>query len=336
MSTATSIEWTDSTWNPVVGCSIVSPGCTNCYAMRMAARIERMNPAAKHYRGLTRYASAQPVWSGVVRTAEDAVLFQPLRWRRSRRVFVNSMSDLFHESLSDEQIARVFAIMALTPRHTYQVLTKRAGRMQAWFAERWQGTPAQRWDFGHGDKIDLPAGGETGRHRQVEIAAAAIVEELNLDDPNVDSLWTADGDLRILQFGWPLPNVWLGVSTERQTEAELRVPSLLATPAAKRFISAEPLLGPLRLDGWLHSKPHDTTLDWVIAGGESGPRARWSDAIWYRMLRDKCVAARVPFFFKQWGAWGPVDTAAGETMQRVAKKVAGAILDGVAWRQFPE
>lgn len=328
-----------------------------------------MNPAAAQYRGLTR-AGSPPVWSGVVRSARDGVLFEPLRWRRPRRVFVNSMSDLFHESLTDEEIDRVFAVMALTPRHTYQVLTKRAERMRHWFAERWQGTPAQSLKIGR-DTVDVPAGGETGRHHQVEIAAAQIVDTLGLDDTTKDSLWTDDGKLKVMQFDWPLPNVWLGVSTERQVEAEQRVPALLETPASRRFISAEPLLGAVRLDGWLRSKAHDTTLDWVIAGGESGPRARPSNPDWFRLLRDHCAAAGVSFFFKQWGEWAPCgrpfkaaefvggrafvaatggrvamgivrpdsrgyrEVAPDVVMQRVGKAVAGALLDGREWRQFP-
>jgi protein gp37 len=361
--TATKIEWTDATWNPVVGCSIVSPGCTNCYAMKMAARIERMNPAAAHYRGLTEPSKAGAVWTGKVATAPDETLLAPLAWKKPRRVFVNSMSDLFHEAVPDEVIDRVFAVMALTPRHTYQVLTKRAGRMREWFAERWQGTPAQRINFPDGDFVDMAAGAETGRDEQVYQAASEIGEQASLIDPDIDSHWDEKENPKALQFAWPLPNVWLGVSTERQQEADERIPHLLATPAAKRFISAEPLLGPLDLSQYLYR------LEWLIAGGESGQGARPPHPDWARSLRDQCKAAGVPYFWKQWGEWAPSSSLSLElrlnretvsvlpdgavrewqpdfpesrltspqmaSMTRVGKKRAGAQLDGREHREFP-
>ena len=128
MGTETAIEWTDATWNPVAGCSIVSPGCTNCYAMKMAARIERMNPAAQHYAGLTQSSKSGPVWTGKVAAAPDSILLAPLKWKKPRRIFVNSMSDLFHEALSDKAIDRVFDVMVQARQHTFQVLTKRPQR----------------------------------------------------------------------------------------------------------------------------------------------------------------------------------------------------------------
>jgi protein gp37 len=352
MSTATAIEWTDATWNPVAGCSIHSPGCKNCYAMPMAARIERMNPAATHYAGLTQPSKAGAVWTGKVALAPDSILLAPLRWKKPRRIFVNSMSDLFHEAVPDEWIDRIFAVMALTPQHTYQVLTKRAERMHDYMVE------------GENENTD----------RFESIADAAV---------------SFAGDAAaapLLDMDWPPPNVWPGVSTERQQEADERIPFLLDTPAAVRFVSAEPLLGPVDLLPYLFITTHAddeqlritpegmkaelpfndpaTTrledistprLDWVIAGGESGPKARPSHPDWFRSLRDQCRAAEVPFFFKQWGEWVPeemkpdhestylADLKAGRTwrfaatpLRRVGKKAAGALLDGREHREFPQ
>ncbi|HSV65832.1 MAG TPA: phage Gp37/Gp68 family protein [Mycobacteriales bacterium] len=280
MATAHSpIEWTDSTWNPVTGCTKVSPGCDHCYAERITTRFQ--GPGA----------------FGTVTTHPDR-LSQPARWRTGRRVFVNSMSDLFHPAVGLDLLAGVFAVMAGTPRHTYQILTKRPARARALL-----GGPG------------------------LEHAAR---------DKHHASTGPA-GDWR-----WPLPNVWLGVSVETQQWAETRVPALLATPAALRFVSAEPLLGPVDLTPWLASPHHhaeghhdpDTRwvgapigpeplrlLDWVITGGESGPRARPADPGWVRALRDACVTTGVPFFFKQWGGRTP--------------KTGGRTLDGHTWQQYP-
>lgn len=511
MADNTAIEWTEATWNPIAGCSVLSPGCAHCYAMPMAARIEKMMAALGKptpYAGLTQPSKAGPVWNGRIAVASDETLTQPLRWKRPRRIFVNSMSDLFHEGVADETIDRIFAVMALCPQHTFQVLTKRAARMRAYMA-----TP-NRENIINGRVWSLLG---TPRGRKIEHG----------------------GNWRAVL---PLPNVWLGVSTEDQARADERIPHLLATPAAVRFISAEPLLGAIDLRCWLEvptqidqnfgrlrllndeerqdsaqyrlgiahagdlpysdrlppvpldalcapsdiappvalqpvhdisggavdreacairpasstapievslaveqtgkvghgrsitgdgdallseyragsaGKPlpcnfpldagptgaepladrgdgfsgavglsdgqlpcravsgHDTqtsTLDWVIAGGESGPRARPSHPDWFRSLRDQCAAAEVPFFFKQWGSWGPVDPTRkaechaigndgshyrmsdlawpngvrrGEairadfdktracTIYRVGKKAAGAELDGKLHREFP-
>ncbi len=313
MSTASKIEWTDATWNPVVGCSIVSPGCIRCYAMRMAARIEAMDKAAghaPHYRGLTKKTKAGAVWTGVVRLHRPALL-APLTWRKPRRVFVNSMSDLFHEALSDADIDQVFAVMAFSPHCQFQVLTKRADRMRAYFADT--------------------AARESAIDSAMNELAPAHWHRRELHD------WSD---------GLPLPNVWLGVSAERQVEADARVPTLLATPAAVRFVSAEPLLGPVVPSSAWHR------LNWIIAGGESGPRARPAHPDWFRTLRDACKAAGIAFFFKQWGEWGSgFDTVEDarpfkgdrlryfpeldRTYYRVGKAVAGAELDGRLHREFP-
>lgn len=304
MGDDTGIEWTDATWNPIVGCSIVSPGCTNCYAMKMAARLEAMAVADKsrwteprsgeerlaHYLGTTRRVNGTAVWTGEVSLAPDRIMTQPLRWKRPRRIFVNSMGDLFHEDVPDEWIDRVFAVMACAPQHTFQVLTKRSARMRAWFELN-----------------------DDGDDRLVKVAQAAgrLMED---GDTALDVTMTGP---------WPLPNVWLGVSAERQQEADERIPDLLATPAAVRFVSAEPLLGEIDLADitWPKDRPsfpvtddiseartalrvvEGVRLDWVIAGGESGPDARPMHPDWARSLRDQCAAAGVPFFFKQWGEW---------------------------------
>lgn len=234
MSDHSSIEWTDATWNPVTGCTKVSPGCKNCYAERLSLRLRAM--------GNPRYRN------GFAVTLHADQLALPLRWRRGRRIFVNSMSDLFHEAVPDDYISRVFDVMVAAPRHTFQVLTKRSRRL-AILAPR------------------LP---------------------------------------------WP-PNIWQGVSVESSRYA-VRARDLQSVPAAVRFISVEPLLGPipaLPLAG----------IDWVIVGGESGGGRRPMAPEWVRELRDQCRAASVAFFFKQWGGRTP--------------KAGGRVLDGETWSQQP-
>lgn len=381
----THIEWTDSTWNPLRGCSRVSEGCRNCYAERVAYRF---SGAGQPYEGLAALKNGHASWTGKVELVEKHLL-DPLRWGpirqydaddgerypdRSRRIFVNSMSDLFHESVPDEWIDRIFAVMALCPQHIFQVLTKRPARMHQYLhgacgriADRVIALRAERGD--KGAVVPLP-------HIQP------------------GSPW------------WPLANVWLGVSVENQAAADERIPLLLQTPAAVRFISAEPLLGPVSIDRWLLSVaglicrreiggPLWPNLDWVICGGESGPGARPMHPDWARSLRDQCVSAGVPFFFKQWGKWKPIcempeseysalyrpnkkapegeewrqpdldethgrrcmvpieymnfaggtgldqafqsiDGHGGMTFFGVGKKAADSLLDGREWKQFPE
>lgn len=336
MGDKSAIEWTDATWNPIVGCSIVSPGCTNCYAMRTAGA--RTKHTAK-YEGLTKPSKAGPIWTGEVRLWEKT-LTEPLRWREPRMVFVNSMGDLFHEDVLDEWIDKVFAVMALAPQHTFQVLTKRAKRMRDYVS-----TLAEH----PGDRSALFAGaGLISRQVRRPALAAGPVPD------------------------WPLPNVWLGVSAERQKEADERIPELLATPAAVRFVSAEPLLGPVDLGAAWHGESalgsecwgdcawcqnghpplHNcmrgqgdpekgrSGLDWVIVGGESGAGARPMHPDWARSLREQCQAAGVPFFFKQWGEFAPLSTFSlaeddGE-VYRCGKRAAGRLLDGREWNEMPE
>ncbi len=323
MGDNSAIEWTDATWNPVRGCAIVSKGCTNCYAMRQAHRTSGTGGA---YAGLTKLTKGGPVWTGEIRLVHE-LLDQPLRWRRPRRIFVNSMSDLFHEDVPLLFIGSVLGIAAACPQHTFQVLTKRAARMR-----------------------------EAVQSKVFRDAYEASVEMYADEVP------------------WPPPNVWLGVSVEDQAAADERIPQLLDTPAAVRWISAEPLLGPLDLAHYLPlPREYGITertfgqLDWVVAGGESGPGARPMHPDWARSLRDQCAAAGVPFFFKQWGAWAPLEehrglgwkfgdprtgyfsedrpgayewhhkgvASHGAHMLAVGKKAAGRQLDGRTHDEYP-
>jgi protein gp37 len=320
MADGTKIEWTDATWNPITGCQIVSAGCKNCYAMRIAGTRLRNHPTRT---GLTRQnATGKPVWNGEVRF-NKAALLEPLKWTRPRKIFVCAHADLFYEAVPDEWINSVFAIMALTPQHTYQVLTKRPERMREYM----------RSD-GLIDRL---------------IEAACKIDSAR------GASWATDVYLKLID-GLPLPNVWLGTSVEDQATAEERIPILLDTPAALRWISAEPLLGSVDLEPWLpwpdptlgddpaevngkswgcqecDSTCRDcptsravyqcdegpigedgcptwvacerVTLDWIVVGGESGAGARPMHPSWARSIRDQCAAATVPFLFKQWGAWG--------------------------------
>jgi protein gp37 len=227
------IAWSDETWNQIRGCSRVSTGCTRCYAEEVAARFSGPGLA---YEGLaTRGSNGLPRWTGEVRMVPEH-LADPLRWKRPRRVFVNSMSDLFHEKLTNEQIAAVFGVMAAAPRHTFQVLTKRAKRMREWFA--WIG--GMRGPSGISDTVPAMA---------VMSAAAKLPE---LIGPMTAAYQSAP-------LAWPLPNVWLGVSCENQETADERIPDLLHCPAAVRFISYEPALGPVDFSPWINDNPGDET-----------------------------------------------------------------------------
>ena len=269
-STNTSIEWTDATWNCVTGCSKVSPGCAHCYAERLAPKVfaGQMTVEMKSRPEGGAYPVERKRQFTDVRCHEDR-LDQPLRWRKPRRIFVNSMSDLFHEDVPDDFIDRAFAVMALAPRHTFQILTKRAERMQAYVQSR--------------------------KYPNVVVHMMAILQ--NADSPHS----TPDA-------GWPLPNVWLGVSVENQHFYDERIGKLLRTPAAVRFISYEPALGPLDLRMGGMSMPDYADLnplpklDWLIVGGESGPGARPFDLAWARSIVQQCQTAGVPVFVKQLGA----------------------------------
>ena len=268
MSTASKIEWTETTWNPVTGCDRISSGCDRCYALTLAKRLKAM--------GSQKYqADGDPRTSGpgfAVTVHEDTVP-EPLRWRKPRVVFVNSMSDLFHARVPDAFIASVFAVMAVTPQHTYQVLTKRPRRMRALLAS---------------DAFCSQVGAAVGA---LGLGTAADRAPLP----------------------WPAPNVWLGTSIEND-DYTWRADCLRQVPAAVRFLSLEPLLGPLpslSLDG----------IGWVIAGGESGPGCRPLDLAWVRNIRDRCASQDAAFFFKQVG--GPTPKAGGRQ------------LDGRTWDEYP-
>ncbi|RUU29711.1 phage Gp37/Gp68 family protein [Mesorhizobium sp. M6A.T.Ce.TU.016.01.1.1] len=310
MADKSAIEWTDATWNPIVGCSILTAGCTHCYAMGMAARIEAMTAAqqakgqtgAPHYNGTTRKVNGKPVWTGKLAMAPDHILTEPLTWKKPRRIFVNSMGDLFHEDVPDEWIDKVFAVMALAPQHTFQVLTKRARRMR---------------EYVNGMRSSVPFLGRMPLER-IHLEASGHMEG---DGGFMDTL-KRHGNVYSLYCSvpWPLPNVWLGVSAERQQEADQRIPELLATPAAVRFVSAEPLLRPIDFGkiiraatfaGKIHPDGKTHPIGWIIVGGESGPSARPMHPAWARSIRDQCQAAGVPFFFKQWGAWKPTGSVDG-------------------------
>ena len=239
----TKISWTDATWNPTTGCTMVSPGCAHCYAETIDHRFDHDKvgklpwafPASQGGRGVTLHPDR---------------LDQPLHWKKPKRIFVDSMSDLFHEEVPLEFIRQVFEVMSRASRHTFQILTKRHERLQA------------------------------------------LAKELD----------------------WP-ENVWIGVSVENQYWADRRIPPLLTVPAAVRFLSVEPLLKPVTI------RPYLKDLQWVILGGESGPRARPIKQEWVQAIRDDCRTAGVPFFFKQWG---------GRT-----SKVGGRELDGRTWDEMP-
>lgn len=322
MGDKSKIEWTEATWNPIVGCSIVSPGCTNCYAMKMAGRLEAMARAAfaddrpavsAHYLGTTQDSKAGPVWTGKVNLAPERILLQPLSWKRQRRIFVNSMSDLFHESVPDEWIDRVFAVMALASQHTFQVLTKRAERMRDFVG---------RLGYAH-----------CGLMRRLE-----ATDGVHYPSEKIDAFPHYAGALGhpSSHLQWPLPNVWLGVSAEDQKRADERIPHLLMTPAAVRFVSAEPLLGPIDFHGeWIDRVAgNDPELNWIIVGGESGHNARPVHPDWARSIRDQCQAAGVPFFFKQWGEHAP-NGSGRYSMVKVGKRAAGRLLDGREHNEMP-
>lgn len=368
------IEWTDATWNPITGCSVVSPGCTNCYAMKLAGT------RLKHHEsrnGLTRDSKAGPVWTGEVRLNEQW-LDQPLRWKTPRKIFVCAHGDLFAENVPDEWIVRVMATCIaswLLRGHVLQVLTKRAQRMRLLLND------ATFWE-----EVNM----------QVADLVRDTYDPLTIDDYGPGNM------------PWGL---WLGVSAEDQTRADERIPDLLATPAAVRFVSAEPLLGPIDIDRWiataevtckackrgfwLHNadpcehegggswtlacphcsncrckpgwtpadartvnmeppadwidrkvgrftKVHPTIpvrslIDWVIVGGESGPDARPVHPDWVRSLRDQCAAAGTAFFFKQWGSHKPTsDCKHGTYMIPASKKEAGRLLDGIEHSAMPQ
>lgn len=340
----TKIEWATHVWNPVTGCTPVSEGCRNCYARRISKRLV----------GRFGYPVDEPFRV----TLHEDRLKEPLTWKGSRRVFVCSMGDLFHDDVPDEFIARIWWIMGqcagyLDPTryrgHTFLILTKRPERMQKWLNGWSDGETRRQWIESFGEVYDWMSGPKY----------------------------------------WPdvLPNVWIGVTAENQQRADERIPILLQIPATVRFVSVEPMLGPVDIYRWLRchicsnngsyynpnsdeveecpicSSEDPSLLDWVICGGETGPGARPVHPDWVRSLRDQCQDAGVPFFFKSWGEWFPremweynpylvlpddefayrnsKDTQVFEDgpdmypVHRVGKKKAGRILDGCVWDEMP-
>lgn len=362
MADNTKIEWADATVNAINGCTRVSPGCGGpgprggCYAERLAATRLRNHPSRP---GLATMTSAGPRWTGKVHLHEPELL-KPLRWQKPRRIFWNAHGDTFHEKVPDEWIDRMFAICALTPQHTHMILTKRPARMRDYLAAR---------DDDYGWRV---------------IDTALDMAEREFGSNWTEHWWSTSPP----PFPKPLPNVWLGVSVEDQQAAEERIPDLLATPAAVRFLSCEPLLEAINFQirnrveevttypltgGWVDHQNFNPNgvaagrgpkIDWVIVGGESGPRARPMHPDWARSIRDQCAAAGVPFFFKQWGEWRDrgghvliptrksqshicyLDRNTGrckphpnrfsdETMIKLGKKAAGHLLDGNEHHAFP-
>lgn len=292
MSQDTNIEWTHwpgtvgKTWNPVRGCRRVSPGCENCYAERLAYRFSKPTERSPHppFEGLVRLGKHGPVWTGEGRFIPDS-LDAPLRWRKPATVFVNSMSDLFFEEFTNEQIAAVFGVMAASPQHTFIVLTKRAARMKGWF-----------------DWVSQEDIGGT-LHNALCVAMLETAREWDSDDEHCHELLNSVSD------GWPLQNVVLGVSVEDQKRAEERIPHLINTPAACRMVSYEPALGPIDFEPWLDQYGYDgvedsyrSMISWLVVGGESGPGARPFDIDWGRRAVEQGRAHGVACFVKQLGA----------------------------------
>lgn len=287
MADKTTISWTEATWNPIIGCARVSEGCRNCYAEVQAKRIALMHPGSA-YEGVLRRGKAGellPMWNGKV-TLMPERLDQPIRWKRPRLIFVNSMSDLFHDDVPFEYVAAVFGVMGAARQHTFQVLTKRPARMLEFFA--WLAA----------SPIEDPASSEATR--AIVRCAYHAAKLTNTYAPI--SMIPRPG-------AWPLPNVWLGVSCENQAAADERIPLLLRCPAVVRWVSAEPLLGPINFDarsmgcvGHLAETFGNPLLHWIVVGGESGPGARPCRVDWIRDIVDDCRAAGVAVYVKQVGA----------------------------------
>jgi protein gp37 len=333
MAETSNIAWTDASWNPVTGCSRVSEACRSCYAEELSLRYG---------------------WTKLPWTAGNAVenvvchpkrLELPLKWKEGRKIFLASMGDVFHANVPFEFIAAIFAVMAATPRHTYQLLTKRPGRMAEFFA--WVREQSRGYLHGiHGflfDQLEKQIGADRMNAAWDGLVAhreARRVAEGKPTDPR--SLGDATA------WPWPLPNVWLGTTTEDQKNADARIPHLLRVPAVVRFLSVEPMLGPVRLwapeigewpteepkypianaqewDDWKYWTARDRGLHWVIVGGESGLSPRPLQMAWARALRDQCVAAGVAYFFKQ-------DSSRLPGQRPYLVEADGSCFE---WRQFP-
>jgi protein gp37 len=344
-------EWYDAAWNPTVGCSTCSPGCDHCDALRAALQLARMGGrTGADYAGLTRLEATGPVWTGEIRLRQDLVAW-PLLRSSPRRILVAALSDLFHEDLATATIDKLHAVMTVAHWHRFLVLSKRAERMAAYYSD--PETPR---------RIAL----------EVEALSAALLpgpapQPITGRGAAVRRLWAAGvSRVRPAAAGgpigldpWPLPNLWPGVSVEDETRLA-RIPPLLRLPATLRWVCFEPLLGPVRPDmvpvgdaffdalGGGHYRLDGrgreiavagapwSPIDWVVVGGETGAAARPMQPDWVRSVRDRCTAAGVPFFFKQWGEWAPDrGDGAERRLARIGRRAAGRLLDGRAWNQQP-
>ena len=281
----TKIEWTDATWNPVTGCTPIAAGCKNCWAKRMVGRLA----------GRYGYSAQEPFRP----TLHADRMMEPLLWRKPRRIAVALMGDLFHAEVPNEFIDRVFAVMAFSPRHTFQLLTKRPDRAAEWF-ERCKANRRGYWCGAAGYLLDQLSGGDGGETPTPEWIKPHLeaTRKHYYPDANLKIL----GDTSLLT-PWPLPNVWLGCSFSNQKEANAFLPQLVACPAAVLFASIEPLLERIEIP-----RTYLSRLGWVIVGGESGPGARPMHPDWARSIRDQCQAAGVPFFMKQMAKREPIPT----------------------------
>lgn len=312
MASTTKIEWTSATWNIITGCMVKSPGCIHCYAQLLAGTRLKHHPSRA---GLTHEVNGRHVWTGEVRFNEQW-LDQPLRWTRPRDIFVVAHGDLAYERVTDEMLDRVFAVMILARQHRLQVLTKRPARLVEYLS---QGRPLY-------DRILRAA--EPLRRKMPRLG------DVPIDDPALGAFHR---------------NIWIGTSVERQQEADERRPHLeaLAKMGWNTWVSYEPALGPVDWSGWEFIK-------WMVSGNESGPQSRPGHPDWHRNTRDWCALNSIPFFFKQWGDWYPDGSTYGAPLtlydglhhwgglgpdaysRRFGKKYAGALLDGIEWRQMPK
>lgn len=326
MGQATEIAWTDSTWNPVRGCSRLSPGCERCYAERVAARF---SGPGMPYHGLAVMGEHGARWTRKVVMVPEH-LADPLRWSKPRRIFVNSMSDLFHEELPNKEIAAVFGVMQQCTRHTFQILTKRAKRMREWFEWVRKESGADR-----ASPDTLRVFGRSEGH----LCGHAFDDVVQNEDAFIRRPSTEPDPFGV-PWVWPLPNVWLGVSVEDQQRADERIPELLKVPAAVRFLSVEPQLEHIDLgfqppcDCCEQLPKHDAVgIHWVIVGGESGPGARPFNTDWASSIVGQCRTFDVPVFVKQFGAH-PID---GLTRLRLKDRKGGDLSEvpGEWPREFP-
>jgi len=319
------IEWTDKTWNPITGCTKISSGCEHCYAITMSNRVAgiKSSPASKHYQGTVRkMAKGGLNWTGRINMIEERIL-DPFSWKKPTMVFVNSMSDLFHEDVTWSFLDKLFAVMIASDRHTFQILTKRADHMAEYCISRAE-KPYRIIDAA--EKIN-PKG------MAIHLKVAGYLDAM-----------------KKRSYKWIPPNIWMGVSTENQQMANLRIPLLKMVPAEVRWLSCEPMLGHIDLAGKLEG------LHWVVTGGESGPKARPAHPDWISDIRDQCTIAGTPFFFKQWGAWIPevelkaiieagdhpkefrpykVKVVDRAMMHRTGKKNSGNKLEGNTHLEYP-